>query len=274
VVISRYHEVAGYDWLAIPLMPYLYAVERPEEVPLYAGVEAVARLRDAYRRKALRAIVPDGEHGKMPEGEWIQLVGSSYDRRIYCFKIETSEQQDDRLIARLNASRNRAHFNLLFRNCADFARQTINAEYPRAIHRNYLADAGLTTPKQVARSLVRFGRKHAELRLTSFVIPQIGGASPRSTHTRGVLEALLLSKKYAVPLAALHPLIATSLAVGYVTEGRFDPRRQITRRGSPEWEPALIVAEFEADGTPSLRADFRRDRLLSEALAPAGATAP
>ena len=26
-VISRYQKVAGYDWLAIPLIPYLYAVD-------------------------------------------------------------------------------------------------------------------------------------------------------------------------------------------------------------------------------------------------------
>src|SRR5271169_6053985 len=36
IVISRYDGVAGYDWVAIPLIPYLYAVERPEDVPLFA----------------------------------------------------------------------------------------------------------------------------------------------------------------------------------------------------------------------------------------------
>ena len=30
VVISRYHRVGGYDWIAIPLIPYLYAVERTQ----------------------------------------------------------------------------------------------------------------------------------------------------------------------------------------------------------------------------------------------------
>src|ERR1700761_8295688 len=33
VVISRYHRVAGYDWVAIPLIPYLYAVEKTSEIP-------------------------------------------------------------------------------------------------------------------------------------------------------------------------------------------------------------------------------------------------
>lgn len=33
VVLSRYDDVGGYDWIAILLVPYLYAVERPEDVP-------------------------------------------------------------------------------------------------------------------------------------------------------------------------------------------------------------------------------------------------
>src|SRR5438270_14088131 len=36
VVISRYDGVHGYDWLAIPLIPDSYAVERPADVPLHA----------------------------------------------------------------------------------------------------------------------------------------------------------------------------------------------------------------------------------------------
>jgi hypothetical protein len=257
VVISRYHEVAGYDWLAIPLVPYLYAVERPEDVPIYASAEAIEQLRDNYRRKALRELIPDGENGRIPDGEWIQLVGSSYDRKIYCFKIETNEAQDDRLIERLNSGPNHAHFNLFFHNCADFARKVINSYYPHAIHRSLLADAGLTTPKQVTKSLVKYSRRRPELRLTSFVIPQIGGNSPRSRNTRGVLESLLLSKKYAAPLIVLHPLIASTLAVGYVTEGRFNPRKQIASKGSVEWEPARIVAQFRPDIPQETRAGIR-----------------
>ena len=253
VVISRYHEVAGYDWLAIPLVPYLYAVERPEEVPLFASEQVVADLRDAYRQKALYELIPDRDNGESPDGEWIQLIGSSYDRRIYSFKIETSQAQDDLLIERLNSRSNRARFNLFFHNCADFVRTVINWYYPHAVRRSFLADAGLTTPKQVAKSLVKYSRKHPELRLTSFVIPQIGGDSPRSRKTRGVLESLLMSKKYVVPIALLHPVIATSLAVGYVTGGRFDPRRQITNKGSIEWEPARIVAQFKPEVAQDIR---------------------
>src|SRR5580658_6832834 len=33
IVISRYKGLAGYDWIAIPLIPYLYSVENPADVP-------------------------------------------------------------------------------------------------------------------------------------------------------------------------------------------------------------------------------------------------
>ena len=98
VVISRYHRVSGYDWIAIPLLPYLYAVDRPEQVPSVVNVEDVAELRDQWRRRNLEEIVPDAGDGGPPQGDWIQLVGSAYDRTIYAFGIETTEDQDDKLI--------------------------------------------------------------------------------------------------------------------------------------------------------------------------------
>src|SRR5215472_11807973 len=80
VVISRYHGVEGYDWLAIPLTAYLYAVDSPDKVPLFADAKLEAFLRDRYRRTYLEAIVPDGKNGETPDGPWYQLVGASYDR--------------------------------------------------------------------------------------------------------------------------------------------------------------------------------------------------
>src|ERR1017187_10047167 len=32
-VIARYQGIRGYDWVAIPLIPYLYSVEDPSDVP-------------------------------------------------------------------------------------------------------------------------------------------------------------------------------------------------------------------------------------------------
>ena len=43
-VISRYDGVGGYDWVAIPLIPYLYAVEQTEDIPLFVDPKMVAFL--------------------------------------------------------------------------------------------------------------------------------------------------------------------------------------------------------------------------------------
>src|SRR5579863_314354 len=112
IVISRYHRIAGYDWLAIPLIPYLYATDRPDEVPRDVSVQDVAALRDEYRRKHLEEVAPDESDGGMPPGDWTQLVGASYDRTIYAFEIQTSEDQDDAFIQAFNSRSNENHFNL------------------------------------------------------------------------------------------------------------------------------------------------------------------
>jgi hypothetical protein len=249
VVISRYHRVAGYDWIAIPVLPYLYAVDRPEEVPGSATPAEVAALRDHYRRMNLEALAPDATDGRTPNGDWTQLVGAAYDRTIYAFGIETTQQQDDRFIQRFNSGQNREHFNLLFHNCADFVRQALDFYYPHAIHRSLLLDAGIMTPKQAAESLVSYSKHHRDLQFSSFVIPQVAGTMPRSTAVRGVLEALVKSKKYAVPLvsvAVLHPYFGGSLAFAWLDGSHFNPRK-IAQTGNTTSQPAVIAAELESN---------------------------
>src|SRR5258708_13149150 len=51
IVLSRYDGVRGYDWVAIPLVPYLYAVELPEDVPLFPDPSIAASLRHTYPPK-------------------------------------------------------------------------------------------------------------------------------------------------------------------------------------------------------------------------------
>lgn len=242
VVISRYHKIAGYDWIAIPLVPYLYAVEDPADIPKFADAKTVAALRDEYRRAHLSMLAPDDSQGLTPGGEWIQLIGSSYDRKIYGFEIETSPSQDDRFIRTFNARSNRSHFNLFFHNCADFARAVLDFYYPGAVHRAIIADAGITTPKQLAKTLLAFSRQHESLEFTPFVIPQAAGSVPRSSHVDGVLEALVKSKKYVVPLAILHPVFAGTLAAAYLSRGRFDPGRDVEVFDAAHgvWPPSLL----------------------------------
>ena len=164
--------------------------------------------------------------GATPGGDWIQLIGAAYDRTIYAFGIETTEQQDDEFIEKFNSRPNQSHFNLLFRNCADFERQAVDFYYPHAIHRSFIADAGIMTPKQAARSLLGYSKRHKDLQFSSFVIPQVPGTTHRSTPIRGVLESFVRSKRYALPLvsvAFLHPLFGRILAFAWLEGERFDP---------------------------------------------------
>src|SRR5213082_2753760 len=48
VVISRYHRVNGRDWIAVPLIPYLYAVKDGTSIPLFADTKLVQLLRHQY----------------------------------------------------------------------------------------------------------------------------------------------------------------------------------------------------------------------------------
>ena len=226
VVISRYNKIAGYDWLAIPIVPYLYAVESIDEIPQSADKQTVAELRDRYRREHLMEFAPDNDRGEPPDGNnWIQLVGSAYVRRIYGFEIETTPEQDAAFIEQWNRRDNRSHFNLLYSNCADFAAAVMNFYAPQSVHRNYFADLGIMTPKEVARSLARHARKHRELEMSSFLVPQVPGSIQRSKSVDGVAETVVKSKKYVVPLAILNPTLTGSIAVAYFTKGRFDPKR-------------------------------------------------
>ena len=225
VVLSRYDGVAGYDWIAIPLVPYLYAVDHPQDVPIFADAKIVAWLRDRYRRTYLQHIVPDLPNGGTPGGNWYELVGASYDRTIYGFQIETSTEQDEALILNLNSSPNRSHFHILTRNCADFAKNIINLYEPKALHRSYIADLGISTPEQMARSLTRFSARHRELRASHFIIPQVPGTIARSRPVHRVVGSFFKSKEHIAPIFVADPIAGAYVAAAYFATGggRFNP---------------------------------------------------
>ncbi len=247
VVISRYNGIAGYDWVAIPLIPYLYAVEKTDNVPLFANPKLAAFLRNQYRRKYLEEIAPDGIDGETPDGNWYELVGTSYDRTVYSYEIETSPEQDNALIRKLNSRPNESHFKTVSHNCADFAREIIDFYYPKAVRRSFIADAGMTTPKQIAKGLVKFNTRHPDLQSSAFIIPQVPGTIQRSTKVRGVAESLLKTKKYVIPLGILQPYVVGGIALAYVGNGRFDPAHNAMIMDSRrELQPRLASSERKA----------------------------
>jgi hypothetical protein len=246
VVISRYDGIDGYDWVAMPLIPYLYAVKSVEEIPERIDRAQEERLREMYRVNYLQSVAPTQADGRAPGGNWYELLGSAFDRTIYGFRVKTTANQDAELIAQFNDSRNVESYNGVYRNCADFARVTINRFYPHAIRRNYISELGITSPKSVARSLSHYAAKHPETGFEVFVIPQVKGDLPRSHLNTGVAEGIL--KRYSLPLVVVSPVSTAVVLAAYVGHGRF---------AMPRHAPLLAMTdEVDSDAFATIRRPF------------------
>jgi hypothetical protein len=220
VVISRYKGLAGYDWMAIPLIPYLYAVEDPAQVPEKVDQETVNRLRDHYREAHLIELGQNLPPGNFFNGGWTELVGTAYDRRTYAFRFATTPEQDRELIASLNDRPNKSHFNILFNNCADFDRFILNNYFPHKFGRTLLPDAGITTPKRIAYTLVKYAKHHPETDFSVLEIPQVPGYRHDSRAIHGVDESLIMDG-YVIPIVLLNPYVAGGLLADYLVRGRY-----------------------------------------------------
>jgi len=85
-VIARYQGVDGYDWVAIPLIPYLYSVDNAADVPAHVDRNTVIRLRTRYREVHLASLGSELSPGNLVHGGWTELMGVAYERRIYAFR--------------------------------------------------------------------------------------------------------------------------------------------------------------------------------------------
>lgn len=219
-VIARYQGIAGYDWAAMPLIPYLYSVENASEVPDRANKQLVRRLRNHYHEAHLGALGASVFEGNIVRGGWTQLVGVAYERRIYAYRFATTEESDDAMIAKLNDSPNHSEFDLIYNNCADFARNILNEYFPHTFRRTIFPDAGMTTPRQITSKLVHYAKVHPESELKVFQIPQVPGYRRMSRHNKSV-AASLITTGYAIPIAVLNPYLAGAIFVDYVIRGRY-----------------------------------------------------
>lgn len=241
-VIARYQGIAGYDWVAMPLIPYLYSVEDPSAVPARVNRETVMRLRNAYHEQHMGDLGAHVFEGNLVHGGWTQLVGVAYERKIYAFRFATTEAQDDALMEMLNDKANRSHFDLIYSNCADFARGLMNEYFPRTFHRTIFPDAGMTTPRQITYKLVKYARKHPGTDLTVFEIPQVPGYR-RMSHPNKSVSASLVTTGYAVPLTLLNPYLAGAIFVDYLVRGRYPLIPQHPAVLGPEQMASLTEGE-------------------------------
>ena len=236
VVVSRYHHLAGYDWAAVPLIAYLYAVDKPENVPLFIDPKLAWYLRNQYRRAHFADIAPDPPSSHPDTQDWYQLVGSAFDRTLYGFQLPTSPEDDDRLIAKFNSGQNKQAYRLVSDNCADFVHDVVTFYYPDSVWRSKLGDLGVMTPKQAAKSFTQFSKRNPQLQLTRFFVPQVPGTVKRSKPVHGLVDGVFHAKKYFVPLAVFTPFVAGGVATVYYFGGRFDPAKDVAM-----WTPDGVL---------------------------------
>lgn len=232
-VVSRYGNIDHYDWLAIPLIPYLYSVEDDAAVPERVDRATVTRLRNEYYEAHLMDLGNHVSRGNFWRGGWSQLIGAAYERRVYAFRFETTQAQDDALIALMNDKKNESHFQLLFNNCSDFSRWVLNQYFPRSFRRGVFPDAGMTTPKQIARRLEIYAKKHPDLQLEIFEIPQVPGNRRSSRANKSISESLITTA-YAVPITIVNPYLAGCLFADYILRSHYHLIPKDTQRLMPE----------------------------------------
>jgi len=221
VVIARYKGIAGYDWLAMPLLPYLYSVDDPSAVPARVDRALVHNLRRKSHDEHLLSLPDDVPEGGRVQRGWNQLVGAAYERRIYAFRFDTTEEQDNAFIDSMNSRSNRSHFSILFSNCANFAAGVLNFYLPHDFTRRAPSDAGMVTPRRIAWELVRYARSNPDIQLEAFEIPQVPGYRHPSRTNQSV-SASLIETGYIVPIAVLAPYAAAGFVADFLLRGR-DP---------------------------------------------------
>jgi hypothetical protein len=242
-VIARYNGMAPFDWVAIPLIPYLYAVDDPADAPTQLDRAEGDRMRLAWHDEHLKSLSAKiGPGGLMHRG-WNQLMGESFNRKTYVFRFNTTEAEDDALIAWLNHEPNRTHFRILYNNCADFTARIMEFYFPHVFHRRILPDAGIVTPRQIAYELVQYAKKHPELALEEFEIPQVPGYRRPSKQNKSVVESLIVGG-YIVPIAFLSPYAAGAIGVDFLVWGRYPLGLKNPKTLGPEhMEPLMGAAE-------------------------------
>jgi hypothetical protein len=221
VVVARYHQLGRYDWLASPVMEFLYATDDPSKVLTYATIDNSWALREIYRQRYLENIVPDGTEYDKVTDEWWESAGTAYTRRIWGYQLATTPEQDRRFMNIMNERANIHAYRLKNNNCADFAAEMVNTYFPGSVHRDHTADFGWMTPKTVARCVEAYGHAHPELALKVFEIPQVPGSLRRSRPARGAAEAGLTTKRYLATLLVIQPEVPVVCAILYLKHGRW-----------------------------------------------------
>ena len=253
-VMSNYINIGedqSFEWNIVPLNIYLYGVEDIQDRPIIGTFKIKHVLEDRYRKNYLSSLCEGAACRDSNKSEWREMVAATFIRSVYIFVVDTTEEQDSKLIAEFNDSPNQNHFNGVTRNCADFTRHVINTYFPNAARPDYLNDFGMTTPKAVARSFTRYALRHPESNLRVLHFAQLPGTIKRSREVRAGTEQLYRSKKFLIPMILFADQAVPAVAGSYLLTGRFNPVREFERR------PAVQEASDQDNLTGAASPDER-----------------
>jgi hypothetical protein len=268
-VMSNYINIGedqSFEWNVVPLNVYLYGVEDIQNRPIFGSYKIKHVLEERYRNNYLAPLCTKAPCMNSDKSEWREMVAATLIRSIYIFVIDTTEEQDRRLIAEFNDSLNENHFNGVTRNCADFTRRVINTYFPNATHPDYLNDFGMTSPKAVARSFTRYALRHPESNLRVLHFAQVPGTIKRSREVRAGTEQLYRSKKFLIPMLLFADPAVPAVAGSYLLTGRFNPGHEFEQHPSvqevsPQDKQTGAVAPEERSrvvGTPKDWKEYRK----------------
>jgi hypothetical protein len=226
-----------YEWNIVPLNVYVYGVQGARDRPIFGSQKVKAVLEQKYRDQAMPEYCSRKDCETSDKGEWRYMVGASMERSMYIFVVRTTIRQDLDLMAKFNSLPNENHFNIVARNCADFAKNVVDTYFPHAAHREVINDFGMTSPKAVARSFTHYALSHPESQFRVLHFSQLPGTFQRSTEARNGTEQLYHSKKLLVPMVIFAHYELPVLAAAYLLTGRFNPEREF------EEHPAVLAAQ-------------------------------
>jgi hypothetical protein len=154
------------------------------------------------------------------------MVGATFSRDIYAFRVSTTREQDQQIVDDLNSLPNVNRYSGFTRNCADFTRLLVNKYFPGSARADWLNDFGMTSPKAVARSLARYAKRHPELHYSVEKYTQLAGPIRRSLDNRNGTEVGFRAKKWSFPLLVLRSHMLMYFAASYYLTAWFNPERE------------------------------------------------
>ena len=244
----NFYEAQPYSWNIVPLSLYLEGSATPGDRLLYASHRVKQALEVHARTRFLAPVCPGASCQQQPHSYWRDLVGATIDRDIFFYVVRSTRAQDQAAVDYLNGAPNVNQYRTLTHNCSDFTRGLVDAIFPHSVHRDFLNDLAMMSPKAAAHSFTRWAVKRPELGFYTMHFAQQPGDMPRSGLARSGTEDGFHMKKYLIPAALIgdHE-VAGSFFVAYYCTGRFGLYKEYALH--PD---ASIVAD-EADAEAAKR---------------------